>query len=122
MSWTASSPSGFMHHYLLWAVTLSLSFPLSRHDARSPHLNAHHHSRALSFSLSRTMATVEALMAGAGSVGGGGSTGRQVATLAASRQPPGSMISRRDAMVLDRGSVDSSTVGSGGGSGDAGCA
>ena len=30
MSWTASSPSGFVHHYLLWAVTLSLSFPLSR--------------------------------------------------------------------------------------------
>jgi hypothetical protein len=110
MSWPAFSPSGFMHHLLL-AVTLSLSlslsltFPLSRHDARSPRLIAHHHSRALSFSLSRTMVTVEASMAGAGSVGGGGGTGRQVATLAASRQPPGSMISRRDAMVLEAAST-----------------
>jgi hypothetical protein len=51
------------------------------------------------------MATVEASMAGAGSVGGGGGTGRQVATLAASRQPPGSMISRRDAMVLEAAST-----------------
>ena len=107
MSWPAFSPSGFFMHHLLLAVTLSLSlsFPLSRHDACSPHLNAHHHSRALSFSLSRTMATVEASMAGAGSVGGGGGTGRQVATLAASRQPPGSMISRRDAMVLEAAST-----------------
>jgi len=51
------------------------------------------------------MVTVEASMAGAGSVGGGGGTGRQVATLAASRQPPGSMISRRDAMVLEAAST-----------------
>ena len=74
MSWPAFSPSGFMHH-LLWAVTLSLSlslsltFPLSRHDARSPRLIAHHHSRALSFSLSRTMAT---MVGGSQELGGAG--------------------------------------------------
>ena len=98
MSWPAFSPSGFMHHLLL-AVTPTLT------HSPPPRLIAHHHSRALSFSLSRTMATVEASMAGAGSVGGGGGTGRQVATLAASRQPPGSMISRRDAMVLEAAST-----------------
>ena len=63
-----------MHHLLL-AVTLSLSlslsltFPLSRHDARSPRLIAHHHSRALSFSLSRTMAT---MVGGSQELGGAG--------------------------------------------------
>jgi|ABSQ01.1.fsa_nt_gi hypothetical protein len=78
MSWPAFSPSGFMHHLLL-TVTLSLShtFPLSRHaPPRSrtllllvSSLIAHHHSRPLSFSLSRTMAT---MVGGSQELGGAG--------------------------------------------------
>ena len=51
------------------SLSLSLTFPLSRHDARSPRLIAHHHSRALSFSLSRTMAT---MVGGSQELGGAG--------------------------------------------------
>ena len=79
MSWPAFSPSGFMHHLLL-AVTLSLSLSLSHLPSLSPcattlthspppRLIAHHHSRALSFSLSRTMAT---MVGGSQELGGAG--------------------------------------------------
>ena len=65
MSWSASSPSGFMHHCLLWVVTLSLSTSLS--------LAARHYHYALSpriititeAALSQNMATVDASMIGA---------------------------------------------------------
>ena len=60
----ASFVEGGDAHSLPLSLSLSLSFPLSRHDAHSLRLIAHHHSRALSFSLSQSMAMLEVSMAG----------------------------------------------------------